>query len=187
MTILSEYNKLELTATISYKWDTRNTRCHLFIYSLIQKWMYWGKKLCCSKVTRTMWWIHFSVLLVISIIYFLKICLPKLICEIGKTTWEEESSPKPSHYCPENELISHYLYGPDLSPKDIFFYPLVKNRKRDQHFTTVKAYKQQDLGTPRCEWKNDMHLIWEYGNSMNTMLKKNIMNNTYVHSSNLSV
>lgn len=53
--------------------------------------------------------------------------------------------------------MSHCPYSPDLSPNDFFLFPNVKQKMREQRFSSpeeaVEAYKMHVSEIPTSEWK----------------------------------
>ena len=52
------------------------------------------------------------------------------------------------------DLMSHPPYSPDLAPNGFFLFPYVKNKMRDQRFSTleeaVDAFRMCVLEIPQC-------------------------------------
>ena len=55
------------------------------------------------------------------------------------------------------DLLSHSPYSPDLAPNDFFLFPNVKNKMRDQSFSTPEEAVDERgihvLEIPRSEWQ----------------------------------
>ncbi|CAH1986792.1 unnamed protein product [Acanthoscelides obtectus] len=97
------------------------------------------------------------------------ICFPKVITELRKINHERRiilhqdnasshTAQKTRQYLTEEnvELLDHPAYSPDLSPKDFFTFPKIKNRLRGQRFQSpeeaVDAFKNSVLDLPANEW-----------------------------------
>ena len=56
----------------------------------------------------------------------------------------------------KNQRRDHPPYSPDLVPNDFFLFPYVKNKMRDQRFSTfeeaVDAFRMHILEIPQAEW-----------------------------------
>ncbi|CAH1998188.1 unnamed protein product [Acanthoscelides obtectus] len=102
--------------------------------------------------------------------WYTTICLPKVITELRKINPERRiilhqdkasshTVQKTRQYLMEEnvELLDHPPYGPDLSPKDFFNFPKIKNRLRGQRFQSpeeaVDVLKNAVLDLPSNEWK----------------------------------
>ena len=98
-------------------------------------------------------------------VWYTILCLPVVFQEIRKTNrrrWitlhhENASSHKSAKttafLSPQNiDLTSHPLYSPDLVPNDFFLFPYVKNKMKDQRFSTpeeaVDAFSMHVLEIP---------------------------------------
>lgn len=101
--------------------------------------------------------------------WYTTICLPKVFGEIRKTNRRRRiilhhdnasshTSAQTSAYLSSQniELIGHPPY-PDLAPNDFFLFPSMKNKLRDQRFSSpeeaVEAFKMHVLKVPQSEWK----------------------------------
>ncbi|CAH1990877.1 unnamed protein product [Acanthoscelides obtectus] len=100
--------------------------------------------------------------------WYTTICLPKVITELRKINPERiilhqdnassHTAQKTRQYLTEEnvELLDHPPYSPDLSPKDFFAFPKIKNRLRGQRFQSpeeaVDALKNAVLCLPANEW-----------------------------------
>ena len=73
--------------------------------------------------------------------------------------------------------MSHPSYSADLTPNDFFLFPYVKNKMRDQRFTTpegtVHAFRIHVLEIPQSEWQKC------FGNWFKRMQKCIALNGEY--------
>ncbi|CAH1961450.1 unnamed protein product [Acanthoscelides obtectus] len=94
--------------------------------------------------------------------WYTTICLPKVITELRKINPERRiilhqdnasshTAQKTRQYLTEEnvELLDHPPYRPDVSPNDVFTFPKIKNRLRDE---AVDAFKNAALDLPANEW-----------------------------------
>ncbi|CAH1971996.1 unnamed protein product [Acanthoscelides obtectus] len=101
--------------------------------------------------------------------WYTTICLPKVMTELRKINLERRiilhqdnassrTAQKTRQYLTEEnvELLGHPPYSPDLSPKDFFTFPKIKNRLRGQRFQSPKeafdAFKYAVSDLPANEW-----------------------------------
>ena len=63
------------------------------------------------------------------------------------------------------DLMSHAADSPDLAPNDFFLFPYVKNKMRDERFSTpeetVDAFRMLVLEIPQSEWQKHFHNLYK--------------------------
>lgn len=101
--------------------------------------------------------------------WYATICLPKVLAKIRKINKRRKiilhhdnaschtSAQTTAYLNIENvELMGHPPYSPDLAPNDFFLFPTVKNRMREQRFSTpeeaIDAFKNHIFEIPHTEW-----------------------------------
>ncbi|CAH1991457.1 unnamed protein product [Acanthoscelides obtectus] len=148
--------------------DRFNSGSSKNVYSIVigdESWIYYEEKP--TKMVAT--FVSKAAKRTVTADWYTTICLPKVITELRKINPERRiilhqdnasshTAQKIRQYLTEEnvELLDNPPYSPDLSPKDFFTFPKIKNRLRGQRFQSpeeaVDAFKNAVLDLPANEW-----------------------------------